>query len=277
MNEATAAVPAPQAGAANAALTGSAVFWWLMALLGQWAFLYYIAAFYGPTVLSGDYVSWNRGKAGMFFKGYIPGDTAGNLAFLAHAMLAAYVAFGGALQLVPQIRAYAPSFHRGNGRVFLTTALGLSLTGLYMVWVRGASQSLLHSEIISANAALIVVFAGLAWRSALRRDFDSHRRWALRTYMVANGQWFFRVGLFAWVVVSAAVAGKPRHVGRFLFYWDFGSYLVPLAVMEIYLRVKQSAGPHGRYVVAGALVLLTVLMAAGTVTFSIFTWKQFLS
>lgn len=34
---------------------------WLVAmLLGQWAFFYYIAAFYGGSAISGDFEVWNR-------------------------------------------------------------------------------------------------------------------------------------------------------------------------------------------------------------------------
>ncbi len=262
---------------AGAILAGSAAVWWFAAFLGQWAFFSYIVAFYGPATLAGNFAAWNKGKAGMFFRGYVPGDRAGNLAFGLHALLAAYVAFGGALQLVPQLRNHAPALHRWNGRLFLATALGLSLTGLYMVWVRGVSESTRHSAIISLNAALIIVFAGLALRSALRRDFAVHRRWALRTYVVANGQWFFRVGLFAWIVGTIGLTGHPRYVNQALFVWDFGCYLVPLAIVEIYLRVKDGAGPRARYVLAGALAVLTLLMGAGIAAFSAFTWKQFLS
>ncbi len=112
---------------------------------------------------------------------------------------------------------------------------------------------------------------------AARRDFDSHRRWALRTYIVANGQWFFRVGTFAWIVGYMGVTGVPKHVGQFILFWDLGSYLVPLAVLELYLRAKDRGWLGGRYVMAGALVALTILMSAGIVAFSVFSWKQFLS
>ena len=36
-----------------------------------------------------------------------------------------------------------------------------------------------------------------------------------------------------------------------------------LAVLELYLRVKESAGPSGRFAMAGGLVVLTVLMGVG--------------
>ena len=63
---------------ADAALSKAVAFWFLAALAGQWAFLYYIAAFYGVSTLTGDLEVWNR--LGMLGRSpYVVGDTAGNL------------------------------------------------------------------------------------------------------------------------------------------------------------------------------------------------------
>lgn len=110
---------------AGAALRASAAFWLMAALAGQWAFLYYIAAFYGRSTLTGNFEIWNRLQA-LGRTPYLPGDTAGNAAFAAHALGAGIVAFGGALQLIPQIRTRAPRFHRWNGRIFMLTVVALA-------------------------------------------------------------------------------------------------------------------------------------------------------
>ncbi len=262
--------------AANAILTGSAALWFLAAIAGQWAFLYYIAVLYGIPALSGNFQAWTRNH--LLIRGYIAGDTAGNLAFAGHTLLAAYVTFGGAVQLIPQIRNHAPSFHRWNGRLFLLTALGVSITGFYLVWVRGANPTMVGSVGTSVNAALIILFAGLAWALALRRDFARHRRWALRTYVVANGQWFFRVGVFTWIIVNRGPLWIGKHFdGPFILFWDFGSYLAPLAVLELYLRIKDQATPRRRLAMAGALLVLGALMAAGTFGAAMFLWHSILS
>src|SRR5260370_42380174 len=125
---------------ADTALKAAAGFWFLLAVIGQWAFLYYIVAFYGPSTFTGDFHAWTKNT--FLRMSYVPGDTAGNLAFAAHALLAAVIAFGGAIQLIPQIRARSISVHRWNGRVFFATALGLSVSGLYMEWVRGDRENI---------------------------------------------------------------------------------------------------------------------------------------
>jgi uncharacterized membrane protein len=256
---------------ADTALRRAARLWFVMAVIGQWAFLYYLVAFYGPSTLTGNFQLWSRNR--FLFKGYVAGDTAGNLAFAAHALLAAVIALGGALQIVPQIRARALAFHRWNGRVFLVTAVGLSVSGLYMVWVRGATPSVVGRISTSLNAVLILAFAAVAWRAARRREMSVHRRWALRLYLVANAQWFIRVGVMAWVLVNRAVGVKAGFNGPFLYFADFACYLLPLAVLELYLRAQDKAGPGGRFAMAGGLVVLTALMAVGMFGFSTFMWR----
>ncbi len=260
---------APRAATwADSALNAAARFWFAVAVAGQWAFLYYILAFYGPSTLTGNFKAWSRNK--FLLKGYVAGDTVGNLFFAAHVLLAAVVTFGGALQLVPQIRARALAFHRWNGRVFLVTAMAASLAGLHMVWVRGSTQNLDGAIAITINTALILAFAVLAWRSAAARDIAAHRRWALRAYLAANGVWFIRVGLFAWALLSHG------HIGIFDRIWSFGCYLLPLGVLELYLRAKRGGGPGSRLAVAGGLFVSTVLMGVGIVGVYLALWRPLL-
>jgi len=252
----------PVARVAGLLLSRAAVFWLAIATFGQWLFFYYIALFYGPSTLTGNFQLWTRKHS--LLKGYVPGDLAGNLAFGVHALLVAYVTLGGALQLVPRLRAMAPRFHRWNGRIFIVTAIGVSLTGLYMIWIRGATTNMTGAIIISGNGLLIVLFAALAWRKALERDFVSHRRWALRTYLVANGQWFFRIMIFGWILLARGEAGLGKNFdGPVVVACEFGCYLAPLAVLELYLRAKEDGGAPARIAMAAVLTIFALLMAVG--------------
>jgi uncharacterized membrane protein len=259
---------------ADTALKAAAGFWFVVAVIGQWAFLYYIVAFYGPSTFTGNFQAWTKNT--FLRMSYVPGDTAGNLAFAAHALLAAVIAFGGAMQLIPKIRTRAIIVHRWIGRVFLVTALGLSVSGLYMEWVRGDRGG--DALAITLNAVLIILFVILAWRSVRRGEIATHRRWALRTYLVANAQWFTRVGFFAWFVVSRKLFGMGGNFDDTFFrFLGYGCYLVPLGVLELYLRAKESADPRGRFAMAGGLLVLTLLMGVGIFAFSMFTWQHFLA
>jgi len=57
------------------------------------------------------------------------------------------------------------------------------------------------------------------------------------------------------------------------YFADFACYLLPLAVLELYLYAQHKAGPGGRFAMAGGLVVLTALMAVGMFGFSMFSLR----
>src|SRR5262245_10795493 len=118
--------------AARSALQASAIVWFVPALVGQWFFAYHIGVAFIGTALAGNLAAWNK----TLFVGLVPGDRVGNLALAAHLFIAFVIAVGGTLQLIPQIRTYAPTFHHWNGRLYIASAFVASLAGLYMIWTR---------------------------------------------------------------------------------------------------------------------------------------------
>lgn len=252
--------PAASTMSAATALRAAAGFWFAVAVTGQALFLFYILAFYVPSTLSGNFAAWAKNT--MLIKGYVPGDTAGNLAFGAHVLMAAVVTFGGTLQLVPQIRARAPAVHRWVGRAFMATAIAAAVLGLWMTWVRGTGEGAAALG-ITLDAALILAFAGLAWRAAAQRGFAAHRRWAMRTFIVANGVWFLRLGFVVYGLARSVAGDLLPSMGAFFDVWNFGAYLLPLAIMELYLLAQASGRPAARLAMAGGLACSTLLMGVG--------------
>ena len=173
--------------------------------------------------------------------------------------MAATITFGGTLQLVPQIRARALPFHRWNGRLYILTAFAISIAGLYLVLVRGTTTTTVGAIAISLNGALIMICAAMAWRYARARNIDTHRRWALRTFVLVSGVWFFRVGLMLWIFLNQGPVGIGENFdGPFIMFWSFANYLLPLAILEIYLRTQTRAGVRGRFGMAASLLVVTV-------------------
>lgn len=236
--------------------------WAFVTLVSQWLFVYHIASAYGVVTLSGQFARWNEAHV---FMGYVRGDALGNLAFGLHVLLAALVLLCGTLQLVPQIRKRALAFHRWNGRAFLVSAVIVSLAGLYMFWVRHAIVEQVNAVAVSLDALLVLAFATIAWRAALARDIDRHRRWALRTFIAANAVLFIRIFNAAWQVVTDGVGTTGDMTGPMNYFFDFACYLVPLAVLELYLRARMN--PRLRGVTTLVLLLGTIYMVVGTVAY----------
>lgn len=253
------------------ALSRAAALWFIAAAIGQLIFVAYMAGFYGPSVITGDYAQWTRNAS--LIDGYKAGDTFGNLGFISHIGLAVVITSLGIAQLLPALRQHAPLVHRWCGRIFLLAALAAAIGGLALVWLRGTQTGVSNSIAISLNGVLIIVAAVLAFRAAVNRDFASHQRWAFRLWLVVNGVWFLRIGMAAFGMICMGVLKleKPPFAAFFAL-WGFGSYLAPLAIYEIYWRVKAKGGGAARIVVTGALGLLTLLMAGGIAGMTIGQW-----
>jgi hypothetical protein len=138
------------------------------------------------------------------------------------------------------IEARVPSFHRWNGRIWLLTAFAASATGLCLVWSRGAFGSVVQRIGSSVDAGLIMVCVVVALHYAIARDSKTHRRRALRLFMVVSGIWFLRAGLMSWILVNTGPVGfnVTAFQGLLLDFLPLASYLLPLAALEVYVRMK---------------------------------------
>ena len=254
---------------AEKTLNIAARLWFVVAVAGQWMFAYYVAALYGGSALRGDWTAWHK----RMDHGHGPAML-GNIAMAVHLSLAVIILLGGPLQLIPQLRRRAPSFHRWNGRLYIVALFIATISALYMVWFRGTAGDFPQHVGVSLDAVLIMAFAAAAIRYAIARDFKTHRRWALRLFMVVNGVWFFRVGMMLWLVINRGPAGfNPQtFTGPFLTFWSFGNYLLPLAILELYLRVTDRSSSSTRFAMAAGLFVLTLAMGIGILVATKVMW-----
>lgn len=251
----------------DALLRRTAALWYAVAAIGQAAFAWMIVDHYGRKTAAGNLAGWNEKP---LIKGYVAGDVTGNAMFAAHVLLAALVTIGGLLQLVPQIRRRAPALHRWIGRSFFAIGGVLAASGLWLTWVRQTYLSLISALAVSLDAVLILACCTIAWRCALRRDYRAHRRWALRAFMVVNGVWFLRIGIMAWALLSGGKGMNDHLSGPADIVIQFGAYLIPLAVLEIYLRAEIVPAAGAKRAAAGLLglsAIITLIGAGGAVAF----------
>jgi uncharacterized membrane protein len=235
--------------------------WFGVAVAGQLMLAAYVTWFYGSTAVQGRAEQWNQ----VLTRGHARGDAMGNTALVVHLVAAVILVVGGAMQFIPQLRERFPRFHRLTGRVYVTTAVATALAGLYLTWIRGTRGDLPQFIGGTMNAILIIVCACSALRSALTGRFAAHRHWVLRLFMVVSGAWFYRVGLFLWVLLNQGPAGfdPASFRGPALTFISFANSLLPLTVLELYLSAQSRAGTAGRLVTAAAVFVLTVAMGVG--------------
>lgn len=247
--------------AENSLLKKSAILCFLVIVVGQWIFLSYVIGFYGYSIVTGNFAIWNE----VLPKGYIPGDTLGNLAVACHMIFAIIILLSGPLQFIPAIRARFPKFHHWNGRIYISIIVLASLGGLFMVWTRGSASGRFGDIAISVNALFIIVFALFTVSYAIKRNILVHQRWALRLFMVVSGVWFFRVGLMFWLLVNKGPVGFDLETfqGPFLWFLSYAQYILPLLILEIYFLVQKSEGKYARYLVSLMLLVFALILCIG--------------
>lgn len=247
------------AGRPSRPVAAAAGLWYLVAATGLAIFALYIGVSYGRAALGGP-----PGESR-----WVAGDGLGNAMLSLHLVFALLMTGIGVLQLIPPLRRRMPAVHRTLGRVFLAGALLGTVSGFYLIWVRGTVGGVAMQLATSLNGVFIVTFAALAWRHARARQFEAHRRWALRLFIAANGVWFFRVGFMLWMLIWQAPVGfDPKtFTGPFVTAMNFAQFLLPLAVLELYLRAR------GRgLVLAFTLVLLSAATAVGIFGATLSMW-----
>ncbi len=252
------------------ALVVAGATWLAIALAGQAIFAAYVLIFYGSAVVRGDWAAWNE----VFPRGYTPGDLLGNLMVASHVAFTVLLVFAGAAQLLPAVRSHVPTLHRISGRIFVSGAIVLALGGLGMMLHRGAVGDWTQHLALAGNAMVILVCAVQALRHGRARRLLQHRAWALRLWVAFSGVWFFRIGLALWLVVHGKAVGfdPDRFSGPFLTVLAFGQYIVPLALLELWLRTDRHGGPRLKTAVAAVFGGLSLVTFAGVTAASLVLW-----
>ncbi|MEL6686395.1 MAG: DUF2306 domain-containing protein [Pseudomonadota bacterium] len=258
----------------NKRLQQSTTAWFIATAIGQLAFISFIIAFYYVSIFTGDFAHWNTKP---LIKGYEAGDTSGNAVFAGHVILAAIMTLTGLLQLIPQIRSKAPHIHRISGRIFVTLACLLALSGLWLGWVRDTRLSWVSAYAVSLNGILILAFAVPTVWYAVKRKIAIHKRWAIRLFLAASGVWFLRIFLTAWLIIAGGPKGMNATMsGPVDMVITYGSYLIPLIIFEIYWRAKVFEKDWLKRVALTLMVSATLVTMIGIFGSISFLWGPYL-
>ena len=152
----------------------------------------------------------------------LPHFVGGSLALLA-----------GVLQFWAGLRRARPGWHRWIGRAYLVgvavaaaSAFALSFRAV-LGWPFGVASFVMAGALVGATA--------MAWVAVRRRQFQVHREWMLRSYVVAFGFVTFRL-----LAVSPLLAGlgpAPQRLAVLMWL----SWTVPLLVTEWLLQASRMA------------------------------------
>lgn len=260
----------PRAPRGPGAMRYAVALWWSVATIGHFLFAAYILTTYGKATLHGNMASWNR----VWPTGYLPAQPLGNVMVVTHVLLASIVAICGPLQMVPSLRRCLPRFHRWNGRLYLATVIMVGAAGLAMLAVDRSFVGASQNGGVAINGVLLLACALAAWHFARKRDYAAHRRWALRTFVLSAGVWFFRIGLAAWIALNEGIAGfDPQTMqGTVLLVLAVAQWAVPLAVLEAYLWADRARTAAARCAVTLLVVISAMVTGYGIYRAAIGMW-----
>lgn len=152
-------------------------------------------------------------------------------AFYAHIASGPIALVQGLLLINERFRARFPDWHRLLGRIQTVIVLGIvAPSGLWMSFYA-------HSGAVAGIAfAMLAIATGLSvaigWRLAVMRRFREHRRWMQRSFLLLCSAILLR--LLAGVATIADIEAEWTYPAAAWLSW-----LVPLAVFEFSIRVKQ--------------------------------------
>lgn len=251
-------------------LNKAAKSWLIIALVGQWLFALYIL-----TVFAFPFVTGGIGAIDFsdMIMGSREGDFVGNTTLLTHLIPASLISMGGVIQISPWVRRHYPRFHRWNGRLFLTLGMLGAMTGLYLTWGRGSRLSDIGAYGISLNGVLIIITSILAWRYALIKRIDLHRRFAVHAFLLINGVWTFRLYLMAWFAVNQGSNGNSSTLdGPADIFISYACYMLPMLVAELFFWAQRQQQRYKVISVSAVLFAGTLVTLIGVVAASLFMW-----
>lgn len=219
------------ASAAVGSGTGSGLartFWLLFVLASLW-FLYDAFTYALSREMQEGATVWNR-----------------IVWYVGHIGFASPIVLIAPLQFMPGLRQRRPDIHRRLGQIFLVGCLIAAPLGAYL----GATLDLPGSRIpLTVLGSIWFFFSAVAWQAARRRDFATHRKFAIRSFAMGAA--------FVWVRMISQVQDEifgfmPDEALRETTK-EWITLLLPILVTEIWLswgavarRLFLKPAPAGR-------------------------------
>lgn len=156
-------------------------------------------------------------------------------------MLIIHIIFGmtailiGPFQFFPSIRKKYTRIHRLSGRIYL---LAILIGALSAIWLAIFDRIMVREQFIFATgilglAAAWLITSGMALWSVKKRNFEQHREWMVRSYVVTCGFTTFRIVA---ININQFIQLDGREMGDIM---AWACWAVPLLVTEVILQARK--------------------------------------
>ena len=170
---------------------------------------------------------------------YAADGVVSNPAMFGHMVTGAIITFLAPLQLLAPLRRRFPAIHRWSGRALCALAVVTAVAGLVYMAFRPTIGGPLMSLAFAGYGVCVLVAAFQTVRFARAREFERHRRWALRMFFLAIGSWLYRVQYQIWFLATGGLWMEPDFSGPFDLFQLFAFYVPYLVGLEFYFRTRK--------------------------------------
>ncbi len=154
-----------------------------------------------------------------------------------HMMLMATMNVLAPVQLYFGFSGKNKPFHRKLGKVFLGCAFIGSASGWIYVLFNGSGYNGIDTNSSALYGIVIFYSAYRGLRAILNRQFNEHKEWAIRLFALGISSWLFRIIHANWAFLLGDFGANTMWKQAII---SYGFYLIPLAGIEVYFRLKKA-------------------------------------
>ena len=170
---------------------------------------------------------------------FSPGHPTATAAIFAHMVAGALITLLAPLQLLAPLRNRFPAVHRWSGYVLFTGAAAAGLGGLAYIVARRTIGGPMMDFAFAGYGICLLIAAVQTVRFARARNFERHREWGLRLFVLAIGSWLYRLHYQLWYVATGGLWMEPNFSGPFDQFQLFAFYVPYLVGFEIWIRLRR--------------------------------------
>lgn len=232
-------------------------------------FGFYIFIFYLGNAISGRGTEWNQKLPGLYdAKEILP---TGGMSF--HFVAGSILLILGFIQFSSRIRTSFPWLHRILGRIYIAASLLAGTGGLIFIFLQGTVGGYVMDIGFAGYGFLMVIAAVQTFRFAQRREFATHRLWALRLFSLSIASWLYRMDYGFWFFFTNGLGHTKDFHGYFDQFMAFFFYLPNLYIVGLIARAKSNTLNRTQQYIGGSLLACAnVFIILGTYTFVVRSW-----
>ncbi|WP_420147787.1 DUF2306 domain-containing protein [Spirosoma sp.] len=229
----------------------------------------YILAFYASAFYEDNMGRWNQ----VLPRLYESNTTTATGGIGLHFAAGGIILILGSIQLIDTVRLRFPALHRWIGRLYVLACLLAAVGGLTFIAIKGTIGGIAMNIGFALYGILMFVAAVQTYRTAVARNLETHRIWALRLYALAIGSWLYRMDYGFWFALTDGLGHTKAFSGPFDKLMFFFFYIPNLLVVEAYIRANTyQASPILRISASLILLFATGFLILGTYYFTTLYW-----